>query len=323
MKRITLSVTLLGIASSLELMAQTPRPDTLKVRELEEVSVVSTRAGIRTPMVYGNITKTQIAKANVGTDIPYLLQSQPSVVSTSDGGMGVGYTSFRVRGVDASGINVMINGVPLNDSESLGVFWVNMPDFASNLQELQLQRGVGTSTSGAAAFGASLNMRTDAISTTPYAQAHLGVGSYGLNRQTIKAGTGTLAGHFSVEARLSRVKSKGYVDRSGADQTAYSLQAGYYDHKTMVRFLTFGGHQRTGIAWWGTNAEQEAQYGRRYNTEGIRGEGLQPYYNTDNYSQPHYQLIMSHKVSPALSLNLTLHHTAGFGYTDEYNGGGR
>lgn len=322
MRHLLISLSLITLTSATALQAQ---QDSTSFKQLQEVSVLGIRATQRTPMTYGNIGKKEISKANLGPDIPYLLQSQPSVLMTSEAGTGIGYTGLSVRGVGTTGINVSVNGVPLNDSESQGVFWVNMPDFASSLQEIQLQRGVGTTSSGAVSFGASLNMRTDAIGLRPSATLSLGGGSFGTQRYTAKVSTGLIAGHWSLDARLTHIKSSGYIDRSGIDQYAYFLQAGWHSGSSMLRLLTFGGKERTGIAWDGIDADTEKTYGRTFNWAGYistDSKGEHHFYqNTDNYSQPHYQAIFSHRFSPDLNLSLTAHYTQGYGYTDEYKGG--
>lgn len=300
--------------------------DTTKVIALQEVSVLGTKAGKKTPMSYSNLSKETIGRSNLGLDLPFLLQLQPSVVATSDAGTGIGYTALRVRGVDATGINITANGVPINDSESQAVFWVNMPDFASSLQELQVQRGVGTSTNGAAAFGASINMRTDNLALRPYAEVGLSGGSFATFRRNVRVGTGRLGGHWALDARLSKITSRGYVDRATVDLGSYFVQAGYFGERTALRFVTFGGVEQTGIAWNGISREQEEKFGRRYNPAGHvnpKASPEQAYYypNTDNYSQRHYQLILTHRPTSSLALNLTGHYTQGFGYTDEYRTG--
>ncbi|MDO4708179.1 MAG: TonB-dependent receptor [Porphyromonadaceae bacterium] len=325
--RLNLLLMLSGYAlmSSSSVVAGTIDADTLSVRTLQELSVVGVRADKRTPMSYSNLDKKDIARDNLGKDIPFLLQGLPSVVQSSDAGTGIGYTSLRVRGVDASGINIMVNGIPLNDSESQAVFWVNMPDFASSLEELQLQRGVGTSSNGAAAFGASLNMRTEAVGIAPYAMLSLGAGSFGTQRASIKLGTGRIGGHWTVDGRLSRIKSNGYVDRASVDLFSYFLQASYSSGSTMLRYVTFGGKEVTGIAWHGVTAKEMKNYGRTYNPAGYmytdKDGKAQYYHDTDNYAQPHHQFILTHSFSPSLTLNATAHYTAGFGYTDEYKAG--
>lgn len=296
--------------------------DSLRVYKLQEVSVVGTRAGVKTPMSYSNIKKEELRKVNLGQDVPYLLQLQPSVVATSDAGTGIGYTGIRVRGVDASGTNVTANGVPINDSESQGVFWVNMPDLTSSVEEMQLQRGIGTSSNGAGSFGASLNMRTSNLSTKPYAEVGASAGSYSTFRRNIRLGTGTLAGHWAIDARLSKITSNGYIDRGTVDLVSYFAQAGYFNNRTVLKFITFGGKEVTGIAWNGIEQWQEDLYGRRYNSAGdIYEDGKRYYHNTDNYNQRHNHLILTQGLSDHWTLGLTAHYTAGFGFTDEYRTG--
>ncbi len=320
-KILLVSTTLLGLCAH----AQQSRVDTLEIKTLEEVSVIGTRASARTPMSYANITKDKIKRENLGVDIPYLLQMQPSVFSTSDAGTGIGYTSLRVRGVDATGINITVGGVPINDSESQAVFWVNMPDFASSVREIQIQRGVGTSSNGSASFGATINMSTDHLSSTPYAEVGLSGGSFGTFRRNVRVGSGRLAGRWSVDARLSKITSDGYVERGSVDLGSYFVQAGYFGANTVVKFLSFGGKEVTGIAWNGLSSSDEAKYGRRYNSAGLMyrtDDGKAHYYhNTDNYRQVHNHLVLTHRFSPELALNVTGHYTQGFGYTDEYRTG--
>ncbi len=321
MKQSIVVLGLLGLSTT----ATAQRADSLRVQQLQEVSVVGTRAGKQTPMSFSNVRKEELRKVNLGQDVPYLLLLQPSVVATSDAGTGIGYTGIRVRGVDATGTNVTANGVPINDSESQGVFWVNMPDLTSSLEEMQLQRGIGTSSNGAGSFGASLNMRTGNLSSKPYAEVGLSGGSFGTLRRNIRLGSGTLGGHWAVDARLSRINSEGYIDRSTVDLTSYFAQAGYFDHNTVLKLLSFGGKEVTGIAWNGISPEQEAKYGRRYNSAGdmlVDGKvGAKYYHNTDNYKQNHNHLILSQRLNHELHLNLTGHYTKGYGYTDEYRTG--
>ena len=300
--------------------------DSLSTHRLEEVQVTATRASAKTPMSFSNVSKGQLLKSNLGQDVPYLLLQTPSVVATSEPGIGIGYTYLRVRGVDAAGINIMTNGVPLNDSESQGVFWANMPNFSSSIQDAQLQRGVGTSSNGSAAFGASLNLRTDHFSMTPTASLTLLGGSYNTFRRDVHASTGRIAGHWALEARLGKTTTDGYIDRSGTEGTSYFIQGGYFGENTILKFLSFGGKQRTGIAWNGLSPEEEAVYGRRYNSAGHMNPGSTPQdaryrYNTDNYEQYHYQAQLTQRLSEGLILNLTAHYTKGYGFTDEYRTG--
>lgn len=296
--------------------------DTLKVHQLQELSVVATRAGKTTPMSYSNIKRDELRRINLGQDVPYLLSLQPSVVATSDAGTGIGYTGIRVRGVDATGTNVTANGVPINDSESQGVFWVNMPDLVSSVEEMQLQRGVGTSSNGAGSFGASLNLRTSGLSTKPYGEVSLSGGSFETFRRNVRVGSGLIGGRWAADLRLSKIDSKGYIDRATVDLTSYFVQLGHYSDNTVLKFISFGGKEVTGIAWHGISQEQEAKYGRRYNAAGdMQLDGKRYYHNTDNYQQQHNHLIFTHRISPLVSLGITGHYTKGFGYTDEYRTG--
>lgn len=317
---LTLPLALMGVGT---LSAQTA--DSLSIQRLEEVAVVGTRATERTPMAYSNIGRETLAKHNLGVDLPYLLQMQPSTFSTSDAGTGIGYTSLRVRGVDATGINITIGGVPINDSESQAVFWVNMPDLASSVRQVQVQRGVGTSSNGAASFGASVNMALEALSVRPYGSISLSGGSFNTLRANGRFGTGRIAKHWSIDGRVSYITSDGYVDRSGVRLMSYFLQRGYASERTMVKLLSFGGSERTGIAWNGISTKEEEQFGRTYNSAGYKytdADGRRHYHdNTDNYLQLHNHLVVSHRFSPVLSLNATLHYTRGYGYTHEYRTG--
>ncbi len=328
MQKHYLLLAVLGMLFQSNLFAQQEqsKQDSIKTVELEEISVLATKMNKRTPMAYSTLKKEEIQKSNLGQDMPYLLQMQPSVVVSSEAGTGLGYTYMRVRGVDTQGINVMVNGVPLNDSESQGVFWVNMADFAGSTSELQLQRGVGSSTNGAGAFGASLNMRTDNLSNNPYTQVNLSLGSYGTEKETVRLGTGRIKQHWSFDARLSRIKSKGYIDRATFDGLGYFIQGAYIADRTLIKVLSFGGKEKTGVAWWALDPAN-AKFGRTFNISGVMDldpEGKKTTYykdNTDNYRQIHNQLIISHKVNQELSLNFTGHYTNGFGYTEEYKRG--
>lgn len=322
---VVLSATATFLASP-SIATATQLADSLSTHRLEEVQVTATRASAKTPMSFSNVSKGQLLKSNLGQDVPYLLLQTPSVVATSEPGIGIGYTYLRIRGVDAAGINIMTNGVPLNDSESQGVFWANMPNFSSSIQDAQLQRGVGTSSNGSAAFGASLNLRTDHFSMTPTASLTLLGGSYNTFRRDVHASTGRIAGHWALEARLGKTTTDGYIDRSGTEGTSYFIQGGYFGENTILKLLSFGGKQRTGISWNGLSPEEEAVYGRRYNSAGHMNPGSTPQdaryrYNTDNYEQYHYQAQLTQRLSEGLILNLTAHYTKGYGFTDEYRTG--
>lgn len=299
--------------------------DSMQLIQLQEVQVIGVRATKTNPVTKSELTKKQIEANHTGVDIPYLLTLTPGVVATSDAGTGVGYTSMRLRGSDASRINFTINGVPLSDPESQQVFWVNMPDFASSLQSIQVQRGVGTSSNGAGAFGGSVNMLTESFGSESSGTFNLDVGSYQHVRSNIKYNTGTINDHFAFGARLSTQHNTGYIDRSGVDLNSYFLQGGYFSDRSMLKFITFGGKEITGIAWNGISPDEIEKYGRRYNSAGLmyRDEQGVAHYtrNTDNYSQRHYQLIFTHNFNAYWSMSLTGHLTRGFGYTQEYRTG--
>jgi len=291
-------------------------------QQLEDVVVAATRADAKTPMAYSAMDKQRIAQRNFGQDVPYLASLMPSVVYTSDAGAGIGYTGIRVRGTDANRINITVNGIPINDAESHGVFWVNMPDLASSLQNIQLQRGVGASTNGAAAFGASLNMQTELLNPKPYAEYSGSVGSFATLKNTVKAGTGLVHNRWAMDVRLSDLRSDGYVDRSAASLQSYYLAAGYYGEKTMLKLVTFAGRELTHQAWNGVPTELLGT--QRTNNpcgEYTADDGITKLYydnQVDSYAQQHYQLMWAQVLSAELKLNLALHYTGGKGYYEDY-----
>ncbi|WP_321334718.1 TonB-dependent receptor [uncultured Bacteroides sp.] len=302
--------------------AQKVQKDSLRIVNLQEVQVVSTRATATTPMAFTNINKEQISKQNLGVDIPYLLSLTPSAITTSDAGAGIGYTSLRIRGTDGTRINVTANGIPMNDAESHTVYWVNMPDFASSLKDMQIQRGAGTSTNGSGAFGGSINMQTEGISMKPYSEFSGSYGSFNTHKETVKFGTGLINNHWAFDARLSNIGTDGYIDRASVDLNSYFLQGGYFTDNTSVKFITFSGLEKTYHAWNYASKEEMKEFGRRYNSCGeyIDDNGNVAYYKdqTDNYHQTHYQLLLDHTFSPAWNLNAALHYTQGNGYYQEY-----
>ena len=276
----------------------------------EEFIVSATRASGSTPTTFSNVDKSEIAKRNLGQDIPILLNFTPSVVSYSDAGAGVGYTGLRIRGSDQTRINATVNGIPLNDAESHGVFWVNMPDFASSVENIQIQRGVGTSTNGAATFGASLNFQTDTRRDEAYAELDNGFGSFNTWRHTVKAGTGLLNNRFAVDARLSKITSDGYVDRAFSDLNSWFVSGGYYGEKSVIKLVAFSGREQTYQSWYGL-PESKLKTDRRDNFYTYDNE-------TDNYQQDHYQLIYTGKVGSNWKTNLALHYTYGRGYYEQF-----
>lgn len=304
------------------LLAEEESVDSLRHVDLDEAQVLATRASKRTPMAFVNVDKQTIQKQNTGLDIPFLLQMTPSVLTTTDAGAGVGYSAIRVRGTDATRINVTTNGIPMNDAESHSIYWVNTPDLASSLKDIQVQRGVGSSANGAGAFGGNISMQTDSPAANPMAAFEGSYGSFNTQKETFKAGTGLMRGHWTFDARLSHIRSDGYRDRASAKLKSYFLQAAYYAENTTVRLLTFGGKEDTYHAWDGIDAETLKTH-RKYNPNGeIKdddGKVVGFYDNqTDIYKQTHYQLLFSHNFNAAWNLNVALHYTDGDGYYEEY-----
>ena len=318
MKNVCLAVALMSAAP---MIAAEP-VDTTRSYELQSVQVVATRAGNRTPMAVTNFDKQQINKFNFGKDIPFLLSLTPSVTTTSDAGNGIGYTSLRVRGIDPSRINITANGIPMNDAESSTVFFVNLSDFASSMQGMQIQRGAGTSTNGAGAFGATLNMQTENLDSKPFFRFDGSAGSYLTHKETVRFGTGLLGGHWAVQGRLSHLASDGYLDRATTRLNSYFLQAGYVGENTVVKFITFNNSETTYHAWNYASKYEQSLYGRRYNSCGEYwdDEGNVHYYDDQNdvYHQQNYQLLWTQRFLPSLDLNVALHWTRGDGYYEEY-----
>lgn len=284
--------------------------DSTKVEKLDEVLVKAVRVEATSPITHSNIKKQEIQKRNLGQDIPILLNYLPSVISSSDAGAGIGYTYLRVRGSDATRVNVTINGIPYNDSESQGTFWVNIGDFASSVESMQLQRGVGTSTNGSGAFGASLNILTDAVQEESGGEISNSFGSFGTRKHTVKFTTGKINDHFEFAGRLSNIYSDGYVDRAFSNLKSYFLQGSYTDDNTLIKALTFGGKERTYQAWFGLTADQ-LEDNRRQNPYTYENE-------TDNYWQDHYQLHWNEKLCEKWSTNIGLNYTRGKGYFEQF-----
>ena len=307
----------------------------LKTIGLGEVVVNATRASDKTPTTFTNVDAEAIQKQNLGQDLPFLLNWTPSVVTTSDAGAGVGYTGIRIRGSDATRINVTINGIPINDSESQGVYWVNMPDFASSAENVQIQRGVGTSTNGAGAFGASVNLLPNDLKQDAQADVNTTFGSFNTQKFTANYATGLLNDKWAFEGRLSKITSDGFIDRAASDLSSYYLSAGYYGKKSVLKFVTFAGKEKTYQSWWGT-PEARLNNDAAGIEEVISNNGYSPeqadnlrnlgrtfnYYLYDNqvddYGQDHYQLHFSNQMNDFWSLNASLHYTKGSGFFEEY-----
>ncbi|MBC7566367.1 MAG: TonB-dependent receptor [Pedobacter sp.] len=302
----------------------------------DEVIVRATRASEKSATTYKNIGKTELEQNNFGQDLPFILNNTPGVVVTSDAGAGVGYTGIRIRGSDASRVNVTINGIPYNDSESQGTFWVNMPDFASSVDNIQIQRGVGTSTNGAGAFGGSLNIQTASPSENAYAELNNTFGSFNTLKNTLKIGTGLINNMWSFDGRLSRIKSDGFIDRAASDLQSYFLSGAYHGKSDLLRVNIFAGKEQTYQAWNGVpesrlngnTAEMQAYIDRNYLEEADAQHLLTSNsrtYNSftyrdqnDNYKQAHYQAIYARQLNDQLSFNAALHYTNGEGYFEEY-----
>ncbi len=287
----------------------------------QEVIVNATRADQRTPSTHTNVSQEQIQANNLGQDLPYLLTSTPSLVVSSDAGAGVGYTWMNIRGSDNSRINVTLNGVPVNDAESHGVWWVNMPDIASSTENIQIQRGVGTSTQGAASFGATISLQTSSLEEKPFAQMFSSAGSFNTLRNTVNFGTGLMADKWAFEGRLSKITSDGYIDRASSDLKSFYLAGGYYGEKTVLKAITFSGKETTYQAWYGVPGDS-LESNRTYNPAGLYADDsgqLQFYDNeTDNYQQDHYQLHLTHEFHPSWVANTSLHYTYGRGYYEQF-----
>ena len=309
------------LSTSFFSFSQEIKKDTTKINQLDDVLVSAVRVDSKTPVTFSNLNKKEFKSRNLGQDIPILLNYLPSVVTTSDAGNGIGYTGIRVRGSDATRVNITINGIPYNDSESQGTYWVNMPDFASSLESVQLQRGVGTSTNGSGAFGASLNMLTDAYAKSSNGEISNAVGSFNSRKHTVKFSTGLLNNHFELAGRMSVLKSDGYVDRASSDLKSYFLQGTFVGKTTLIKALAFGGKEKTYQSWNGIDGATLLN-DRTFNSAGMYTDefGKIRFYDneTDNYQQDHYQLHWNEKISENWSTNLAFHYTKGKGYYENY-----
>jgi iron complex outermembrane recepter protein len=287
----------------------------------QEVVVSATRAAGNTPVAYSLVTGEEIKKMNSGQDLPFIIGNTPSLVETSEAGTGIGYTSFRIRGTDGSRINVTVDGVPLNDAESQQVFWVDLPDLASSVDNIQVQRGVGTSSNGAGAFGASINLLTQSIDNQPFAAIYSSYGSFNSLKNTITAGTGTISDKFAIQLRYSDIKSDGYIQRTRSDNRSGELSAVYRNKKSFLKANILLGEEHTGISWWGVPADMLST-DRTYNPAGEYTDqsGIVRYYEneSDNYWQNHYRLNFGTELGQYLTFNMALHLTTGKGYYEEY-----
>ena len=294
------------------IISQEKVTDTIQSLEqnLDEVIVEAIRIDRSSPFSFSNVDKKDLELKNLGQDLPILLNFSPSVVTTSDAGAGIGYTGIRIRGVSPQSTNITINGIPYNDPESLGTFWVNLPDFTSSVESLQIQRGIGTSTNGSGAFGASINILTDKISQFAYTEISNSFGSYNTLKHTVKLSTGIVNDHFEISGRFSKIDSDGYIDRAYSDLKSYFIQANYFDENSLIKAITFGGHEKTYQSWYGITKEQMIE-NRRQNPYTYENE-------IDNYKQDHFQLHWSEQINNILSTNVSLNYTDGRGYFEQY-----
>jgi iron complex outermembrane receptor protein len=276
----------------------------------DEVIISATRADDRSPSTFENIKKSEIEKMNLAQDLPILIDGTPSVVTSSDAGAGVGYTGIRIRGSDITRINVTINGIPVNDAESQGVFWVNMPDLSSSVDNIQIQRGVGTSTNGSSAFGASMNIQTLKLNPEPYAEISTAYGSFNTLKTSVMAGTGLIGEKWSFDGRLSRISSNGYIDRATSNLKSFYVSGAYYGKKSLLKLIVFSGKEKTYQAWQGV-PKDSLKTNRRFNPFTYDNQ-------TDNYQQDNYQMIYSYEFNKHWNLNAAIHYTYGRGYYEEY-----
>ncbi len=284
---------------------------------LQALEIKSLRASDKAPFTKTNLGKEELAKINLGQDLPFLLNQTPSTVVASDAGNGVGYTYLKIRGVDASRTNVTLNGIPYNDAESQGTYFVDLPDFSSSTSSIQIQRGVGSSSNGTGAFGASINLQTNEFNEKAYGEIDNSYGSFNTIKNTVKVGSGLINDHFTVDARLSRIKSNGYMDRAATDLQSFAFSAAYIDKSSSLRFNVFSGKEKTYQAWYGV-PEDSLQLNRTYNPMGDEYNGKFYPNQTDNYQQNHYQLFFNHSFNSKWSFNTAFFYTQGKGYYEEY-----
>lgn len=314
---IAMALTVTGLATA----QTTQEADTTKSEKLDAVLVKAVRVNAKSPITHSNLTKEEIAKRNLGQDIPMLLNFLPSVVTTTDAGAGIGYTGLRVRGVSSQSTNVTINGIPYTDAESLGTFWVNLGDFSSSVESLQLQRGVGTSTNGSGAFGASINVLTDAVSKESSGEISNSIGSFNSRKHTVKFSTGLMNDHFEIAGRLSNIQSDGYIDRATSDLKSYFLQGAYVDDNTLIKAVTFGGNNVTYQSWFGID-KATLRENRTFNPAGQYEDenGVTQFYDNevDDYRQDHYQLHWNQRYNRNWSTNIGLNYTYGRGFFEQF-----
>lgn len=307
---------------------------------MQPVEVTAIRAGDRAPFTKSDLSKKDIEAVNLGQDLPLLLAQTPSAVVNSDAGNGVGYTGIRIRGTDLTRTNVTLNGIPYNDAESLGTFFVDLPDFASSVNSIQIQRGVGTSSNGGGAFGATINFSTNEVNTSPYGEINTSYGSFNTWKHTVKAGSGLIDGHFTIDARLSKISSNGYIDRGSSNLRAFYLSGAWMSNRTSIRLNVLSGKEKTYQAWNGISEARLRSNLPALQTHYANNQGVLYFtaqdsinlfrsnprtYNyftypnqTDNYQQDHYQLFVNHRLREGLDFNTAFFYTRGKGYFEEF-----
>ncbi len=290
------------------------------IRNLPPLEVQSIRVNINSPFAKSNMSAANIAQVNLGQDLPFLIQNTPSVVVNADAGTGIGYTGIRIRGTDATRINVTLNGIPYNDAESMGTYFVDLPDFSSSANSIQIQRGVGTSSNGASAFGATINLATNDYHPSKYLSLQNSIGSFNTNKNSLLFGTGLIKDHITIDGRVSKITSDGYIDRAKSDLKSFYVSSTYWGDHSSLRFNVFSGSEKTYQAWYGVPEDSLSSH-RTYNPAGTEKQGT-PYNNQiDNYTQSHYQLFFNQTISNNLKWNTAAFFTKGRGYYEEYKAG--
>jgi iron complex outermembrane receptor protein len=290
------------------------------VRNLPPLEVRATRVSESSPFAKSNVNAAQIAQLNFGQDLLFIIQNTPSIVVNSDAGTGIGYTGIKIRGTDATRINVTLNGIPYNDAESMGTFFVDLPDISGSANSIQIQRGVGTSTNGASAFGATINLATNDYRPSSYLSYQNSMGSFSTQKNSLQFGTGLLNNHFTIDGRISNISSDGYIDRAKSDLKSFFVSSTYWGDQSSLRLNIFSGKEKTYQAWYGVPEDSLAS-NRRYNPAGTEKAGT-PYDNqTDNYTQTHYQLFYNKEINANVKWNTAVFLTKGRGYYEEYKAG--
>ena len=304
--------------------------DSVRMYRLQEIEVTATRASGSTPVAYTDLSHEAIARNSYGFDIPSVLALTPSMIATNETGIGIGATSVRLRGTDATRLNVTINGVSMNNPDSHSMYWYDTPDLISSVGTMQIQRGAGISTNGTGAFGGAVNMSTAPLETEFGGDVSLSNGSNNTNKQAVQVSSGLMGGHWAVDARLTHIGSDGYIDRGATDLKSYMFQGAYYNGNTMLKLVSFGGKAKTYLTYNGVTKEDMKRYGRRYHDSGqyvtsdgpfVLADGTHvDYYDdqTDNYLQINNQLVLSHRFNEKWTLNATGFYTYGYGFYKQY-----